>query len=76
MGIQGLARRLEPYADHYSPQQLEGYVAIVDGPSLAYHAHKLALSADSNLSRLPSYADINDVATRWLNSIEDGGVKV
>jgi hypothetical protein len=79
MGIQGLARRLEPYAARYSPQQLDGFSAIIDGPSLAYHALKLALvasAASASQSRLPSYADINVEAIRWLNSLEDHGIKV
>jgi hypothetical protein len=76
MGIQGLARRLEPYSSRYSSQQLEGYTAIVDGPGLAYEAHKLALSAAANQSRVPSYTDINNEAIRWLNSLEDQGIKV
>ena len=79
MGIQGLARRLEPYSVRYSPQQLGGFFAIIDGPSLAYHALKLALDAlDASVSqsRLPSYADINAEAIRWLNSLEAHGIKV
>jgi hypothetical protein len=75
MGIPGLARRLDPFAGRYSAQQLEGFSATIDGPSLAYHAHKLALYASSQ-SRIPSYADINDEAMRWLNTLEDQGIKV
>jgi hypothetical protein len=73
MGIPGLARRSEPYAECHSAQQLEGYQAIVDGPSLAYHAHKLALDGSP---RVPSYAEINTEAIRWLNSLESANIKV
>ena len=76
MGIQGLARRLEPYSTRYNAQQLEGYTAIVDGPGLAYEAHKLALSAAASPSRIPSYTDINNEAIKWLRSLEDQGIKV
>lgn len=76
MGIQGLARRLEPYSTRYTPQQLEGYTAIVDGPGLAYEAHKMALTAAANQSRIPSYADINNEAINWLSSLEHQGIKV
>ncbi|KAF3050201.1 hypothetical protein E8E11_008012 [Didymella keratinophila] len=73
MGIPGLARRSEPYAECRSAQQLEGYQAIVDGPSLAYHAHKLALDGSP---RVPSYAEINTEAIRWLNSLESANIQV
>ncbi|KAF1932789.1 uncharacterized protein M421DRAFT_98012 [Didymella exigua CBS 183.55] len=73
MGIPGLARRSEPYAECRSAQQLGGYQAIVDGPSLAYHAHKLALAG---LPRVPSYADVNTEAIRWLNTLEAANIKV
>lgn len=73
MGIPGLARRSEPYAEYRSARQLDGYHAIVDGPSLAYHAHKLALAGSP---RVPSYADINTEAIRWLNSLETANIKV
>lgn len=73
MGIPGLARRSEPYAEFRSAQLLEGYQAIVDGPSLAYHAHKLALDGSP---RVPSYADINTEAICWLNSLETANIKV
>ncbi|KAF2026166.1 hypothetical protein EK21DRAFT_74713 [Setomelanomma holmii] len=76
MGIAGLARRLEPYATRYSDQQLEGYTAIIDGPSLAYQAHKLALSGAASQLRIPSYADINNEGIRWLCSLEDRGIEV
>ncbi|KAL6711250.1 hypothetical protein ACN47E_005781 [Coniothyrium glycines] len=76
MGVPGLARRLEPYATHCSREQLRGYSAIIDGPALAYHAHKLATITSSSPSRLPTYADINDEAIRWLNSLEEYGIKV
>jgi hypothetical protein len=76
MGIQGLARRLEPYSSRYSAQELEGYAAIVDGPGLAYEAHKLALSAAASQTRIPSYADINNEAIKWLNALESQGIKV
>ncbi|KAH7401693.1 XPG domain containing-domain-containing protein [Pyrenochaeta sp. MPI-SDFR-AT-0127] len=74
MGIPGLARRLEPYSTLYSAQQLEGYSAVIDGPALAYHAHKLALAASH--TRVPSYADIITEAIRWLNGLEDMKIKV
>lgn len=73
MGIPGLARRSEPYAECQSAQHLEGYEAVVDGPSLAYHAHKLALSGSP---RVPSYADVNNEAICWLNSLEAANIKV
>ncbi|KAJ4994017.1 hypothetical protein SVAN01_00494 [Stagonosporopsis vannaccii] len=73
MGIPGLARRSEPYAECRSAQQLHGYQAIVDGPSLAYHAHKLALAGSP---KVPSYEEINDEAIRWLNSLEAANIKV
>lgn len=76
MGIAGLARRLEPYASRYTPDQLDGYNAIIDGPSLAYHAHQLAHAITSNHSRLPSYADVNDQALRWLNALEQINITV
>jgi len=73
MGIPGLARRSEPYAECRSAQQLEGYQAIVDGPSLAYHAHKLALDGSP---KVPSYAEINTEAIRWLISLESANIQV
>ena len=73
MGIPGLARRSEPYAECRSAEQLQGYQAIVDGPSLAYHAHKLALAGSP---RVPSYADVNAEAIRWLNSLETANIQV
>ena len=76
MGIPGLARRLEPYASRYSPDEVEGYSAILDGPALAYYAHKLALAAAANHTRIPSYADITIEAIRWLNSLEYMNIKV
>jgi hypothetical protein len=76
MGIPGLARRLEPYATSYSQDQLSGYVAIIDGPALAYHAHKLALAVSSSTARIPSYVDIVQQAIRWLNSLEELNIKV
>lgn len=76
MGVPGLARRLEPYTTRYSSQDLADYVAIVDGPGLAYHAHKLALISSSNQLRIPSYAEINNEAISWLNSLEQQGIKV
>jgi len=63
-GIMGLTQHLEPYATRFSPENLDGCSAIVDGPSLAYHAHKLALDAARELPRIPSYADINSQAIR------------
>jgi hypothetical protein len=76
MGIPGLARRLEPYAGRYSAQQVDGFSAIIDGPSLAYHAHRLAASASAGQPRLPSYTEINNEAIRWLESLEEQGIKV
>ncbi|KAF2687263.1 hypothetical protein K458DRAFT_295682 [Lentithecium fluviatile CBS 122367] len=76
MGIAGLARRLDPYASRYTPEELGGCHAIVDGPSLAYHAYELAHAVSSNQSRLPSYADINAQAIRWLKALEDVDIKV
>ncbi|KAF1829042.1 hypothetical protein BDW02DRAFT_592894 [Decorospora gaudefroyi] len=76
MGIQGLARRLEPYATRYSSEQLEGYSAVVDGPALAYYAHSLALVASASTARIPSYADVVAAALRWLTSVESGNIKV
>jgi hypothetical protein len=76
MGIQGLSRRLEPYSERYSSQQLERYTAIIDGPGLAYEAHKLAVGAVANQSRVPSYTEINSEAIRWLNTLEEQGIKV
>lgn len=76
MGIQGLARRLEPYATRYSPQQLDGYSAVVDGPALAYYAHKLALTTFASASRIPSYSDITAQAICWLKSLESINIKV
>jgi hypothetical protein len=76
MGIPGLARRLEPYSSRYSEEDLKGYSAIIDGPGLAYEAHKLALSAAADQTRIPSYADINNEAIRWLGALEDQGIKV
>ncbi|CAO2648090.1 Nn.00g090120.m01.CDS01 [Neocucurbitaria sp. VM-36] len=76
MGIQGLARRLEPYASRYSLQEVEGFSAIIDGPALAYYAHKLALADSATQTRIPSYTDIIATAIRWLNSLEDMNIKV
>jgi hypothetical protein len=74
MGIPGLAIRLEPHATRYTLLELEGYCAIVDGPALAYFAHRVA--AEANKSRLASYADINAVAIRWLKDLEHVNIKV
>ncbi|KNG46926.1 dna replication initiation factor cdc45 [Stemphylium lycopersici] len=76
MGIQGLARRLEPYATRFSSDELNGYSAVIDGPALAYYAHKLALVAFTSASRIPSYQDINTEAINWLNSLEANNIKV
>jgi hypothetical protein len=76
MGIPGLARRLEPYSSRCSDQELTGYSAIIDGPGLAYEAHKLALGAAADQTRIPSYADINNAAIRWLSALENQGIKV
>lgn len=74
MGIAGLATNLEPYAVRCTSEELRGYLAVIDGPALAYHAHKLAAEADQ--SRLPSYADINTTAIRWLKSLDAVDIKV
>ncbi|KAI4943398.1 hypothetical protein J4E91_009307 [Alternaria rosae] len=76
MGIQGLARRLEPYATRLSSEQLDGYSAVIDGPALAYYAHKLALASAASAIRIPSYADIVAEALRWLTSLENSNIKV
>ncbi|KAF2712065.1 hypothetical protein K504DRAFT_400504 [Pleomassaria siparia CBS 279.74] len=76
MGIAGLARRLEPYATHFTKDQLEGRSAIIDGPALAYDAHRVAAAAAASLSRVPTYADINAEAIRWLNALESVDIKV
>lgn len=76
MGIPGLARRSEPYAGRHAPQELEGYHAVIDGPSLAYHAHKLALVASAGQPKIPSYTDINAEAIRWLQAVEAVNIKV
>jgi hypothetical protein len=74
MGIPGLATRLEPYATQYTSAELQGYVAIIDGPALAYFSHRLATEAHK--PRLPSYADINAVAIRWLKHLETINIKM
>jgi hypothetical protein len=74
MGIPGLASRLEPYANRIQSVDLEGYVAIIDGPALAYFAHSIAAEASS--TRLPSYADINRVAIHWLCHLRSVNIKV
>lgn len=76
MGIAGLARWLHPYAGRYTPEDLGGYYAVVDGPSLAYHAHQLAHATTSSHARPPSYADINAQAIRWLKALENVNIKV
>ena len=78
MGVAGLARRLETHATRYSLKDLKGYHAIIDGPSLAYHAHKLAWAALSraNVSRIPAYSDITFHALRWLKTLEGINIKV
>ncbi|KAG9192986.1 hypothetical protein G6011_11720 [Alternaria panax] len=76
MGIQGLARRLEPYATRFSPGQLDGYSAVIDGPALAYYAHKLALASAASAARIPSYADIVAEAINWLAELEKSNIMV
>jgi hypothetical protein len=76
MGIQGLARRLELYATRLSSEQLDGYSAVIDGPALAYYAHKLALAAAASASRMPSYSDIVSQAVCWLSALEANNIKV
>jgi hypothetical protein len=74
MGIPGLATRLEPYAIRTSSADVDGYVAIIDGPALAYFAHRVANQGTKY--RLPSYADINQVAIRWLEHLESINIRV
>ncbi|KAF2735049.1 hypothetical protein EJ04DRAFT_512045 [Polyplosphaeria fusca] len=74
MGIVGLSTNLEPYAESYTPGQLHGYTAIIDGPGLAYHAHNLAREADPTC--LPSYADVYEDAIRFLEGLEAMGISV
>ena len=74
MGIPGLTTTLGPYAVPYNSVSLDGYAGVIDGPALAYHAHKLATEAVR--AGVPSYADINNVAIRWLKSLETINVKV
>jgi hypothetical protein len=76
MGIAGLARSIDPYATRYTPEDLAGYYAVVDGPSLAYHAHELALADMDSHVRPPSYADINAQAIRWLKALENVNIRV
>ncbi|KAF1942733.1 hypothetical protein EJ02DRAFT_454038 [Clathrospora elynae] len=76
MGIPGLARRLEPYATTCSPEQLDGYSAVIDGPALAYYSHKLALAASGSPTRLPSYEDVITAAMHWLSALEQINIKV
>ncbi|KAI8937361.1 hypothetical protein NX059_006567 [Plenodomus lindquistii] len=76
MGIPGLARRLEPHAAQYAPDQLDGYSAIIDGPALAYFGHKLAVAASTDAFKLPTYQDITTGAIRWLDQLESIHVKV
>lgn len=76
MGISGLARRCAPYSSRHSAQDLKGYAAIIDGPSLAYEAHRLALGAAAAQARIPSYVDINAEAVRWLSMLEEQGINV
>ncbi|KAF1959751.1 hypothetical protein CC80DRAFT_590938 [Byssothecium circinans] len=78
MGVAGLARRLEPYCTRIAAADLSGYKAIVDGPSLAYHAQKLAITDNlkNRQAHVPSYADINRQALRWLRALEDINIKV
>lgn len=74
MGIPGLATHLEPYALRYTLEQVNGYGAVIDGPALAYFAHRVAAEADQ--TRLPSYADINAVAIRWLKNLRNINIEV
>jgi hypothetical protein len=74
MGIPGLLANIEPYATRSTPAGLDGYAVVIDGPALAYFAHKLA--AEFNKSRIPCYADINALAIRWLKSLENNNFKV
>lgn len=76
MGIPGLARRLEPYATQYSPEELEGYIAVIDGPALAYFGHKLAIAASPNSANLPTYTEIANESIGWLNALEQHNIKV
>lgn len=74
MGIPGLASRLEPYAARYTSTDLDGYAAIIDGPALAYFAHRIA--SEGKKSQLASYADITATAIRWLAHLEAAKIKV
>ena len=76
MGIAGLARRLEPYAVRYTSEELKGRTAVIDGPALAFHAHRLAVAASASLSRVPTYAECNAEAMGWLRSLESVDIKV
>jgi hypothetical protein len=76
MGVAGLAKRLDPYAGRFATEDLGGYHAVVDGPSLAYHAHQLAYAMPSSQAHLPSYADINAQAIRWLKALESINIRV
>lgn len=74
MGIPGLASRLEPYASRCPSSDLHSYIAIIDGPALAYFAHRIA--SEGKKSRLASYADVTAAAIRWLDHLEDAKIKV
>ncbi|KAF2006827.1 hypothetical protein P154DRAFT_597115 [Amniculicola lignicola CBS 123094] len=74
MGVAGLTRFLEPYAVQCTSGDLKDYLAIIDGPALAYHAYSLASTASG--TRTPSYADVNASAIRWLKSLEEMDIKV
>ncbi|KAF2473350.1 uncharacterized protein BDR25DRAFT_387534 [Lindgomyces ingoldianus] len=69
MGIRGLAISLEPYAARYKIEELDGHTAIIDGPSLAYHAYHLA--GKKCPLGIPSYRHINQEAIRWLRSLQE-----
>jgi hypothetical protein len=74
MGVAGLSTNLEPYAESCALEKLAGYTATIDGPGLAYHAHRIASEADP--SRCPSYSDIYETALQFLARLEDMNITV
>lgn len=86
MGIPHLAHSLQPYGTKTVlpvvkalPDQ-DGDIAIVDGPSLAYHCFYLCLSARQGarnaFEATPSYKELGDVALRCLDQLQAHGLKV
>lgn len=74
MGIPKLTKSLEPFAVQRPLVQLTYYSAVIDGPALAYHAWSLA--AETRRSGIPSYADVNHAAIRWLHRLETFNIQV